>query len=208
MYYPPMKNQLHCYATSKTKKPAGQILYRVCFLLLCLPAVLLTGCSTTKPKSQVKPETEEIHQRGWIGGKFKLARKTTAGDLFFGSRDEFISTFPRGLASSNRAGILITALSSNTPARQAGLRQGDLILACNHQPVTTVKAFFQLIDRTEPGASLPIAAWREGQIFECNVSVGRETFRNWGIFSVGFALPHLPELGPRDLIPTPGFNLI
>jgi PDZ domain len=206
MYYLLMRNQLHRFAIPKTGKTAGQILYRVCSLLLCMVAVLVSGCSTTNTKS--KPEPEEVHQRGWIGGEFKLARRTTAGDVFFGSADEHISTLPHGLGSSNRAGILITALSSNTPARQAGLRKGDLILACNHQPITTVKAFYQLLDRTEPGTSLPIAAWRDGKTLECNVRVGRETFKNWGFFTVSFALPRLPELDPRDLFPTPGFNLI
>lgn len=201
-----MRNQLHCFATPKANELAKQILNPVCSMLLCALAVALAGCSTTKSKS--KPEAEQIHQRGWIGGEFKLARKTTACDVFFGSEDEHISTLPHGLGSSNRAGILITALSSNAPARQAGLREGDLILARNHQPVTTLGAFFQLIDRTEPGTSLPIVAWRNGKTFECNVLVGRETYKNWGDFSVGFALPRLPEIIPRDLFPTPGFNLI
>jgi len=188
----------------KAQNPTKQFLYGVCSLLLCTLAVLLAGCSTTKPK----PEADQVHQRGWIGGEFKLARKTTACDIIFGSGDEYISTLPHGLASSNRAGILIIALSSNAPARQAGLREGDLILACNHQPVTTVKAFLQLLDRIEPGTPLPVAAWRDSKTFECNVPVGRETFKNWGVFSVGFGLPRLPDLGPRDFWPSPGFNLI
>ncbi len=201
-----MRNQLHRFAMPKNEKRVGQILYRACFLLPCTLAVLLAGCSTTKTKS--KPDAEQVHQRGWIGGEFKLARKSTACDVFFGSGDEYVSTLPHDLASSNRAGILITALSSNAPARQVGLGEGDLILACNHKPVTTVKAFLQIVDRAEPGTLLPIVAWRDHKTFECSVPVGRETFTNWGFFSVTLPLPHIPNFELRDLFPTPGFNLI
>src|SRR5437870_2244667 len=123
-----------------------------------LLAVLLAGCSTTKPAT--KPAAEEkIHQRGWIGGEFKLARKTSLRLNPFGPREGFIAAFPRGLANSNRAGLFITALSTNAPAHQAGLRAGDLVIAFNHQPVSTLKAFWQCLDRAEPGTSLPIEAW-------------------------------------------------
>jgi len=183
--------------------PANRSANRAGLSLLCLAAILLAGCASTKSK----PEAEKVHQRGWIGGEFKLARKFSAWNVIFGTRDEFIATLPHGLESSNRAGILITAVSSNAPARQAGLCEGDLILELNRQPVTTLKAFRQIVDRAEPGTSLPIAAWRDGKTFECNVAVGRETFKNWGAIRMGFGFPNLSYLGPLDLWPDPGFDL-
>lgn len=197
-----MRNQLVCFS-KKAAKAANRIVCRARFPLLCLFAILLAGCSTTKSK----PEAEKVHQRGWIGGEFKLARKFSAWNVIFGTRDEFIPTLPHGLSSSNRAGILVAALSSNAPVRQAGLREGDLILALNRQPVTTLKAFRQTVDRAEPGTSLPIAAWRDGKTFECNVVVGRETFKNWGAVRMGIGFPNLSNLGPLDLWPDPGFDL-
>jgi hypothetical protein len=197
-----MRNQLVCF-NKKAANAANRIVYRAGLPLLCLAAVLLAGCASTKSK----PEAEKVHQRGWIGGEFKLARKFSAWNVIFGTRDEFIATLPRGLSSSNRAGILVTAVSSNAPVRQAGLREGDLILALNRQPVTTLKAFRQAVDRTEPGTLLPIAAWRDGKTFECDVAVGRETFKNWGTIRMGFGFPNLSNLGPLDLWPDPGFDL-
>lgn len=185
---------------SSSKNFVPPLANRAAMALLCLAAMLLAGCSTTKSK----PEAEKVHQRGWIGGEFKLARKFSAWNVIFGTRDEFIATLPRGLSSSNRAGILVTAAGGNAPVRQAGLREGDLILALNRQPVTTLKAFRQVVDRTEPGTSLPIAAWRDGKTFECNVAVGRETFKNWGAIRMGIGLPNL---SPLDLWPDPGFDL-
>jgi hypothetical protein len=194
-----MRNQLVCFG----KKAVNCVVNRTAALSLCMATILSSGCASAKSK----PEAEKIHQRGWIGGEFKLARKFSAWNVIFGTRDEFIATLPHGLSSSNRSGILITAVSSNAPVRQAGLREGDLILALNRQPVTTLKAFRQIVDRAEPGTSLPIAAWRDGKTFECSVTVGRETFKNWGAIRMGFGFPNLSYLGPLDLWPDPGFDL-
>jgi membrane-associated protease RseP (regulator of RpoE activity) len=205
MYYLLMKDQLRSLQRAPAANPVNRLMRRAGCWLLCLLGILPAGCATSKPKPV--PEAEKVHERGWIGGEFKLAHRSSGWNWFFGAREEFDSTYPRGLAQSNRAGILITALSTNAPTRLAGLREGDLILTLNQQPITTMKAFRQTVDRTQPGTSLPIAAWREGQSLECNVTVGRETFKNVGVFAVGLFLPRPGDIGPFDLLPDPGFNL-
>jgi hypothetical protein len=194
-----MKRQLVRFGTARAANAPGHLGPRVGLLLLCLLAGLPAGWSATQSKTEAKP----VHQRGWIGGEFKLARKF----VLLGTQGEYVPALPSGLARSYRAGILITALSSNAPASQAGLRQGDLILACAHQPVTTLKAFRRLVDRTEPGSRLPLTAWREGRTFDCNVPVGRETFKNWATFRIGITLPNLSDFGHLDIWPDPGFDL-
>jgi hypothetical protein len=37
--------------------------------------------------------------------------------------------------------------------------------------------------------------------------VGRETYKNWGTFSIGLTLPNLSDFGHFDLWPNPGFDL-
>ena len=96
---------------------------------------------------------------------------------------------------------------TNAPARQAGLREGDLILAVDHKPVTSLKAFHERIDHSRPGTALPVAAWREGKKIEMDVPVGRETFKHWGTFAVGLTLPSPSNIGPFDLWPDPDFDL-
>ncbi|MCK9988577.1 MAG: serine protease Do [Azoarcus sp.] len=44
-----------------------------------------------------------------------------------------------------RGGLLVERV--NGPAAQAGLQQGDIVLAVNNQPVTTVQAFRQLMEK-------------------------------------------------------------
>jgi hypothetical protein len=198
-----MKNRMLRFGRARTPGFANRIACRAGSLLLCLLAAMVAGCSTAKPK----PEAKTIHERGWIGGEFKLAQSPFRWNTMFGTREEYVYELPRGLASSNHAGILITALGSNAPARLAGLREGDLILDFNHQPVTTLKAFHQIVDRMDPGTALPVTAWREGKSFECSVPVGRETYKNWGTFSIGLGLPNLSDFGHFDLWPNPGFDL-
>jgi hypothetical protein len=197
-----MKNQM---IRASRIQPAKLIDCRVGVLWLCLFAALLAGCASGKTKP--KAETAKMRERGWIGGEFKLAQKPFTWRTIFGTREEYVALLPRGLASSNHAGILITALGSNAPARAAGLREGDLILDLGHRPVTTLKSFRRNIDQNRPGTSLPVTAWRDGCSFECDVQVGRETFEDWANFTIGIWLPNLSNFGHLDLWPNPGFDL-
>ena len=176
------------------------------FALMCATGMLLTGCSTTKHAPKPAKE-EKIHERAWIGGQYKFARRSSMW-IPFAPSDAHLDAFPASLGHSNRAGIFIKSLSTNTPAYQAGLREGDLILAVGHQPVKSLKTFWHSFDETHPGATLTMEAWRDGQRFECNVIVGRETFKDWGMFAVGIWLPSLSKIGPFDLWPDPGFDLV
>jgi membrane-associated protease RseP (regulator of RpoE activity) len=137
-------------------------------------SVLALGCSLAMANE--KP----IHQRGWIGGQYKV-----------------VKVFPAGFSNAPKAAILITTLNTNTPASLAGLEAGDLILELNHQPATTLRSLRRTIDNTEPGTLLPVKLWHDGQIVERKIRVGRETYKNVGVFMVG--LPgffQAPKLWP------------
>jgi len=152
---------------------------------------LAGGCATGKPHPDV------THQRGWIGGEYKLA----VPPEFWHSRDA-IYAFPKSLPCSRKSGILVTALSTNTPARLAGLREGDLILDVNHQPVTDLADFRREIERSASGTWLQVSVWRDGQMVECSIAVGKETYKNSGSVSIG-VFYELPRL-----VPKPGFSWI
>jgi len=199
-----MKNQNCGEEEIQAAKRTNRIARRALPLLAgLLAAMLADGCASTKTKQ----EAEKVHERGWIGGEFKLARRSSFGLVLFGTKDEFISGLPKEVEKTNRAGLLITALSTNAPAQQAGLREGDLILAVDHKPVTSLKAFYRQIDRTQPGTALPVAAWRAGKKIEMDVPVGRETFKHWGTFAVGLTLPSPSNIGPFNILPDPDFDL-
>jgi membrane-associated protease RseP (regulator of RpoE activity) len=134
--------------------------------LVCLAALagILGGCSSTQSTAlKEKPPL----QRGWLGGQFRVAK-----------------SFPKSVADRQREGILVGQLRTNTPTAVAGLREGDLILELNHQPVTKLRDFRRTIDQTPPGALLAVTASRDGQMADYQVPVGREKFKNGGSFSI------------------------
>jgi hypothetical protein len=129
--------------------------------LLCLAA----GCSTAKQKEP------PLISRGWVGGQVSVE-----------------TSFPKTMIPHPKTALLVTSLATNTPASIAGLREGDLILALDHQPVKKLRQFHQKIDPLAPGTNLVVTSWRDGQIQDYNVIVGRETFHNGGMFTIVFPL--------------------
>jgi len=151
-------------------------------VLLAVMMLALNGCATA-------PKEKPIHERGWVGGQYKQVEKPPV--------------LSSAEAGHQTKALLVTALSSNTPARLAGVREGDLILELNHEPTARLQDFRAAIDHAEPGTSLPLKVYRNGESIDCNLVVGRETFRHWGAFAIG-----LPMLRTPDLWPNPDFSLI
>ena len=156
-----------------------------------IPVLFSIGCATSVPNS------DQTRQRGWIGGEYREADRPS----FPGSRGT-IHAFPKSLPDPRKTGILVTTVSTNTPAGLAGLRAGDLILDVNHQPVTGLADFRRQIEQSIAGTSLLVSAWRDNQMVECAIPVGRETYRNSGLLAVGVFWE-----APR-LVPNPGFSWV
>ena len=162
-------------------------------LAVVVVGFLFAGCASAPPKE--KP----VHERGWVGGEFKLAQRPH----FFADSDA-VNVLPPGLDCAHRAGLLVKALATNAPAWQAGLRPGDLVIEAAHRPLAKLADFYEAVDHSAPGQTLPMKVWRpDGQI-ELNVVVGREKFRHAGIFAVMFP----PILRRPDLWPVNGFSLV
>lgn len=153
------------------------------------------GCAGRK-----HADNEKIFERGWIGGEYKPAHSR---QTIYSARGT-INAFPPLLRSTHKAGILLTALSTNTPAQFAGLHEGDLILELDGQPVTRLQDFRRTIDHSQPGTMLAVRAFREGEILDCKIPVGRETFRRQGELVI--ALPLITQ--QMDLWPNPGISLV
>jgi hypothetical protein len=140
--------------------------------------------SVSKDKDKQPPE----HHRGWIGGQYRLARRHWS----WSDTTDAVLAFPKALTNTQK-GVLITALSTNTPAYLAGLREADLILELDREKIASLAAFRRKIDGAKPGSTLALRAYRDGQVQDYNVILGRETFRDNGACAVGlyFDLPSL-----------------
>jgi hypothetical protein len=156
------------------------------FLVLLFASASCFG--SEKSSSPDKDKQPPEYHRGWIGGEYRLARRHWN---WFDTTDAVIA-FPKALTNTQK-GVLITALSTNTPAFLAGLREADLILELDHEKIASLAAFRKKIDRAKPGSTLALRAYRDGEVQDCNITVGRETFRNGGDFAVGlfYDLPRL-----------------
>jgi hypothetical protein len=138
--------------------------------------------ASEKSASQDKDKQPPERHRGWIGGEYRLARSRRHWS--WADTTDTLIAFPAALTNTQK-GLLITALSTNTPAYVAGLREADLILEVDHGEIGSLAAFRKKIDRTKPGSTLALRAYRDGEVQDYNVTVGRETFRNGGAIAVG-----------------------
>ena len=166
--------------------------------LLCIllaGSLLSVGCAHHK-----RTTTETVFERGWIGGEYRPAH---IRHQMFSPRDT-LNAFPSGLVPSYKAGLLLSSLSTNTPAQIGGLREGDLIVAIDEQPVSTLEDFRHAIDHSSPGAKLEIRVFRKGKLLDCSVLAGREKFKRQGELMI--ALPLITR--ELDLWPNPGVSLI
>ncbi|HEY3913633.1 MAG TPA: PDZ domain-containing protein [Verrucomicrobiae bacterium] len=158
-------------------------------ILACV--LVLAGCAS-------QPKEKAIQQRGWIGGSYKRAAAHLSVPNRIFSGDDSMYCFPSKIPSSQKAGILTTAVATNTPAFDAGLRAGDLILEADGEPMTELHDFLNIVTATQPGGALTVKAYRKGKTMDFNMTTGREKYREAGNLTIG--LPGF--FGPLRLVPT------
>jgi hypothetical protein len=159
-------------------------------MLLCLASWMVAGCAASKP----------VHQCGWVGGQYQTAnpRALSAKYCFAPStdRDEVLR--------APRAGVMVKEPGgTNSPTSLAGLREGDVIVELGGKPVKRHRRFCRTVAEAKPGTSLSAKVFRAGQIVECPIPVGRETYKNGGVLTV--CMPTVVH--GWDLWPDPGFSL-
>jgi hypothetical protein len=172
----------------------------VAAILLVALSVSVSALASEKPTTDKKDKGPTEHHRGWIGGEYKLVSR----HWNWFRPDEAVIAFPKSLTTTHTKGLLITGLSTNTPAYLAGLREGDLILELDHEKVTNVPDFRGKIDQMKPGSPLSVRAFRAEDARDYGVIVGRETYRHQGVFAISL----LPILREPNLKFNPNFSLI
>ncbi len=70
-------------------------------------------------------------------------------------------------------GILISQVSEDSPAKKAGLRQGDVIIAYDGKPVKNVGDFRNKVSLTPPGTRKEITILRDGKEKKLTVEIGK-----------------------------------
>ncbi len=70
------------------------------------------------------------------------------------------------------SGVAVVAVLPNTPAQQAGLRPGDLIVAVAGQPVRRVPEVLDRVAANAPGTAVPLTIVRHGKRLQVTVVAG------------------------------------
>lgn len=95
--------------------------------------------------------------RGWLGVTIQKVSKDLA--------DSF------GLETT--MGALISSIAENSPAQQAGLKRGDIILTLNEHKIETINDLPRLVADIAIGDTANIGVYREGKILNIMVTIGQ-----------------------------------
>jgi len=120
------------------------------------------GIGFAIPASVAKKTMEQIIQtgsvtRGWIGAgvqelTLELAESFKLGDL---------------------QGILITEVIRNSPAFQAGIKTGDILIEIDGNPITGWSSMLETVANLPPGKITSVKLIREGNLISLPVEIGK-----------------------------------
>ena len=74
-------------------------------------------------------------------------------------------------------GLLVTSVTEGTPAEQAGIKAGDVIVSANGRPVRASEDLREAMDRTDDGAELTVGLQRDGQPVEVKAKLAERRDR-------------------------------
>jgi serine protease Do len=94
--------------------------------------------------------------RGWLGVQIQPVSEDVAVAL--------------GLEATK--GVMISSVLEDTPARQAGLEKGDIVLSVDGQEVETPRDLTRMIASESPGQSVTLNVLRKGQAQDLSVKLG------------------------------------
>ncbi len=75
-----------------------------------------------------------------------------------------------GLTDTN--GVLVALVEPRSPAEQAGLQPGDVILSFNGKPVKNANELPRVVAATKPGTSVTLDTWRGGKKLQVKATLG------------------------------------
>ncbi|MEA2175006.1 MAG: serine protease Do [Blastocatellia bacterium] len=101
-------------------------------------------------------------------------------------------------------GVAVTKVIESSPAARAGLKEGDVILRFDNEPVNSVNKLERLINEAAPEQNIRLHISRQGSEQELNVTLSkRKDFPAMGALPQGEMLRAMPQVDAlRGLMPT------
>jgi len=149
--------------------------------------------------------TKKIETRGWIGGDYLNASTSffrIVSDNYFKNGRGVVPGLPSQLKERQNGAVIVNKVYEGTPVLEAGLQEADVIFEAGGKDIKNAKALMKIVDKTAPGATLAVKIYRNGEIIEKNIVVGRETYKKMGHISIGFGFGF-----KCNILPGPNFNL-
>jgi serine protease Do len=122
------------------------------------------GVSFAIPMNFVKPVVQALLddgrvRRAWLGVQIQDVTPELA----------------RGLDLKVPEGVAIIEVHDNTPAEQAGLRNGDVVLSMDHKPTPNSSLFRNRVSLSHPGQRVAFEILRDGDVKQVDVVLGELT---------------------------------
>lgn len=126
-----------------------------------------TGVGFAIPSNRVQNIAQQIIQNGHVmhTGRAALGIQAISVDQNIAAQNN--------LAVSS--GALIAGFASNSPAQQAGLKVGDVIVAINNQPVTDTSSLSDVLATENVGSTVSVHVYRGTQQLNVTVKLGELT---------------------------------
>lgn len=121
------------------------------------------GVGFAVPTSMGKPIYESLIKTG----------KVVRGYLGVGIQD-LSQDLAKSFGIKNAKGALVSDVKEESPADQAGLKQGDVITAYHGSPVEDAVTLQRLVTRTVVGAKVPVKVIRDGHEKDLTVTIGEQ----------------------------------
>ncbi|HEX7766089.1 MAG TPA: Do family serine endopeptidase, partial [Nitrospira sp.] len=121
------------------------------------------GVGFAVPTSMGKPIYESLIKSG----------KVVRGYLGVGIQD-LSQDLAKSFGIKHAKGALISDVKEEGPADQAGLKQGDVIIAYQGTPVEDAVALQRLVTRTGVGMKVPVKVIRDGHEKDLTVTIGEQ----------------------------------
>jgi len=101
-------------------------------------------------------ESDGRVERGWLGVQIQQVTDELA----------------EGLALDEARGAIVADVTEDSPAMEAGLATGDVIVSVNDTPIEGVRDLTRTIARLDPGEDAQIGVWRKGETSSVPVHLG------------------------------------
>ena len=130
-------------------------------------AIPLQAKAEVRDGDQTRAVTVAEFVAGGLAGTYKPARR---GDSTAGYHGTHGITFVPDILL--RTPPYVEEVAPGSPAAKAGLKSNDLIAFLDGEPVPSVKAFNELIDRVRPGTTARVEVRRGNTLVEMKLVVG------------------------------------